>query len=124
MRNLNELNEYRIPIPAQVCLMWDVSPEGDSKCGAFMVKSPLASQAWLRIYASSGTGWDHVSVSLLTRCPRWQEMEYIKRLFFEDDEVAMQLHVTSKDHINIHPNVLHLWRPLNISIPLPSKQLV
>jgi hypothetical protein len=54
---------------------------------------------WLRVLASrddgqgSGMGWDHVSVSTQVRCPTWEEMEFVKRLFFEDGETAMQLHV-------------------------------
>lgn len=123
MRNLDELDRYRVPIPDQMCLLWDVGPQGDSKCGAFMVESPLG-RACLRIYATSDTGWDHVSVSLFNRCPRWQEMQYVKLLFFKEDETAMQLHVPMEDHINVHPYVLHLWRPVNAKIPLPPKALV
>ena len=60
---------------------------------------------------SDGRGWDHVSVSLTTRCPTWDEMEYVRRLFFKDDETVMQLHVPTTDHINQHVFCLHLWRP-------------
>jgi hypothetical protein len=51
-------------------------------------------------------------------------MEWVKRRFFKDSEVAMQLHVTPEDHININPNVLHLWRPHRLVIPLPPKAYV
>lgn len=78
----------------------------------------------LRVIASSGEGWDHVSVSLPGRCPNWPEMEYVKRLFFKDSEAAMQLHVPPDDHINCHPNCLHLWRPLKGEIPRPPAILV
>src|SRR5699024_6188883 len=65
----------------------------------------------LSIVASFGGGWDHVSVSLPNRTPNWAEMEHVKRLFFREDETAMQLHVPTSEHINCHPNCLHLWRP-------------
>jgi len=65
----------------------------------------------MRVMASAGMGWDHVSISRQNRCPNWPEMEHIKRLFFRDDETAMQLHVPPSDHISIHPYCLHLWRP-------------
>jgi hypothetical protein len=38
-------------------------------------------------------------------------MAFVKRLFFRDDETAMQLHVPASDHVNQHPYCLHLWRP-------------
>lgn len=120
MRNLNLLNIYR-----------DCSPEvfnrygsyGDHKTGVFLVKRYTDSLCF-RVIASSEMGWDHVSVSLPARCPTWEEMEHIKRMFFKDDEVAMQLHVTPKEHINVHPYCLHLWRPTDQAIPLPPAIMV
>jgi hypothetical protein len=76
------------------------------------------------VVASHGMGWDHVSVSLRNRCPKWHEMEYVKRLFFKEDETAMQLHVPPAQHINCHPHCLHLWRPQNAAIPLPDPIMV
>lgn len=95
---------------------------GDEKAGMFEIPAPWG--ATLRIIACAGDGWDHVSVSTQRRCPNWHEMEFAKRLFFEDDEIAMQLHVTPADHINVHPYCLHLWRPHGQRIPLPPKEMV
>ena len=79
----------------------------------------------LTVIASDGLGWDHVSVSTKTRCPTWEEMAYVKSLFFRDDETAMQLHVPSKDHRNLHRYCLHLWRPNDgREIPRPDANLV
>lgn len=105
---------------ARVALQGDM---GDKHNGAFVFKSPL-NFGILRVVASSGEGWDHVSVSLTMRCPLWEEMEWIKRMFFKDSEIAYQLHVTPKDHINNHPYTLHLWRPHNKEIPLPPVSFV
>ena len=68
--------------------------------------------------------WDHVSVSREKRVPNWHEMSRIHRMFFKDNEIAMQLHVPSPDHINVHPNCLHLWRSHNEKIPLPPSIFV
>jgi hypothetical protein len=97
--------------------------KGDKDCGAFLIESVI-DNSLLCVIASSASGWDHVSISLRDRCPRWEEMEQIKRLFFKDDEIAMQLHVSVSDHINLHPNVLHLWRPHDVQIPMPPKAMV
>ena len=97
--------------------------EGDDFGGVFMVKMPKDGRV-LRVIASNDEGWDHVSVSLPERCPTWAEMEHVKRLFFRDDEVAFQLHVPPSDHINVHPNCLHIWRPHDVAIPLPPSEFV
>jgi hypothetical protein len=97
---------------------------GDEWNGCFVFKNPFGVNPYLRIIASAGDGWDHVSVSTESRCPTWAEMDWVKRLFFEDFEIAFQLHVTPKDHINIHPNVLHIWRPHKQEIPLPPVRMV
>lgn len=78
----------------------------------------------LRSIASSGDGWDHVSVSLENRCPTWNEMEFVKRSFFHVDECVMQLHVPEAEHVNHMPYCLHLWAPQFMIIPRPPNRLV
>lgn len=117
MKDLTELNAYRRHSPFHG---W----EGDKTCGLFELPSPRTA-ATLRCIASTGDGWDHVSVSLPNRCPNWIEMEHVKRAFFKDDETAMQLHVPASDHINAHPYCLHLWRPNDgRNIPRPPPELI
>lgn len=78
----------------------------------------------LKVIASEGLGWDHVSVSHRSRCPTWSEMTAIRRLFFRDDETVMQLHVPVAAHINVHQFALHLWRPQSEAIPVPPAEMV
>jgi hypothetical protein len=117
MRDLTELDAFR---------RRDVETRlygliGDGTCGVFDISG---SASTLRVIASSDGAWDHVSVSLPNRCPNWGEMELVKRKFFKDEETAMQLHVPVADHISLHPNCLHLWRPQRVEIPLPPKEFV
>ena len=115
MRNLHELDVYRMRGEAvREVYGWD----GDETCGAFTVPSPVDRQP-LVIVASSEGGWDHVSVSRRNRCPNWAEMEHIARLFFRDDETAVQFHVPPSDHINVHDHCLHWWRCQNELFPRP-----
>lgn len=109
MRELNTLGEYAVAL----------GEDG----GAFNVPHHPTG-VLLRVIASNGGGWDHVSVSLPNRTPNWREMEYIKRLFFRENEAAMQIHVPPADHINCHPNCLHLWRPQDTEIPRPPAWMV
>lgn len=120
MRNLSLLDIYRYSGP-DIMALWGWA--GDETCGCFHLPSPV-DQAPMRVIASSEGGWDHVSVSRRNRCPNWTEMEHVKRLFFRDDETAMQLHVPPADHINCHPYCLHLWRPQGIEIPRPPAIMV
>jgi hypothetical protein len=69
-------------------------------------------------------GWEHVSVSLQTRTPTWQEMCFIKDLFWTSEEVVLQYHPTKEDYVNHHPYCLHLWRPNDGQIPTPPPYLV
>lgn len=91
--------------------------------GHFEINSPV-DKAPLRIIASFGLGWDHVSVSRKNRCPNWPEMCFIKDMFFEDDEVVVQYHPSKDNYVNIHSNCLHLWRPQNADIPMPEIRMV
>lgn len=63
--------------------------------------------------------WQHVSVSTRTRCPTWEEMAWVKSLFFEDEEVVVQFHPPRSQYVNHHPFCLHLWKHNALSFPLP-----
>lgn len=96
---------------------------GDDTCGAFVLPSPVDG-CDLRIIASAEAGWDHVSVSREDRCPDWEEMQHIKRLFFKKRETAVQYHVPESDHVNCHPFCLHLWRYQQGEFPRPPASFV
>lgn len=97
--------------------------------GAFEIPSPEVDDAVLFIIASSGFGWEHVSVhcSIGTKeeTPTWDEMCFVKDLFWGEDDVVMQLHPAKKDYVNNHKHTLHLWRPSHgHAIPTPPKEFV
>lgn len=78
----------------------------------------------LVVIASHGGGWDHVSVSIYNRCPTWEEMCFIKDLFFEPEDLVIQYHPPESKQINVFAFCLHLWRPQNEEIPLPPSIFV
>jgi hypothetical protein len=97
---------------------WASSP-GDPS-GAFLLPGPFNID--LRVLAGCGSDeipWEHVSVSTPKRCPNWLEMSYVKDLFFDPEEAVMQLHPPQSQYVNHHPFCLHLWRPLQVTIPMP-----
>lgn len=78
----------------------------------------------LRVIASTGAGWDHVSVSLPDRTPTWEEMQRVRKIFFEDRETVVQIHPPSDMHVNFMPHCLHLWRKLGAEHTLPPVWMI
>lgn len=121
MRDLHELDRYRETRLEKLAHTggWP----GDEAHGCFVIPSVI-DKAVMVVVAANDLGWDHISVSKRNRVPNWLEMSQVHRLFFQADEVAMQLHMPEDQHINIHPYVLHLWRPHGLAIPLPPRIFV
>jgi hypothetical protein len=121
MRDLHNLDLFRI---RDSFVLESYGSYGDGGNGAFIIPVPGQITA-LKVVASNGEGWDHISVSVNgePRTPTWAEMEIAKKAFL-GDVTAMQLHLTAKDHISCHPYTLHIWRPHNRDIPLPPKIMV
>jgi len=93
--------------------------------GAFMM--PINGTAMAHIIASDGGGWQHVSISITSdrgRCPTWDEMAFIARMFWDDDDVLVQYRPAKRDYVNCHPYTLHWWRPMNESVPTPPSIFV
>lgn len=75
--------------------------------------------------ASDGGGWEHVSVHInRSRTPAWEQMCVVKDMFWDEEDLVMQFHPPKSEYINNHPYVLHLWRPVGVSIPLPPSIMV
>ena len=100
----------RHPFPKELDDCRYAGPCGEPN-GHFFLKRV---SAILSVRVSNGGRWDHVSVSLKTRCPTWEEMCFVREKFFADDEWVMQLHPPKSENVNYHPFCLHLWRPQTI----------
>jgi hypothetical protein len=96
--------------------------------GAFLIPSPKITNRRLFIIASDGLGWEHVSIHAQKGeedfTPYWDEMCFVKDLFWDEEDVVMQLHPKKSEYVNNHPNTLHLWRPTGAIIPTPESILV
>lgn len=105
MANWEFLNDHRVkrgPMASSVT---------DGFNGAFM----FAVQGEARCVccvASDGAGWQHVSVSFgqNKKTPSWAVMCAVKDLFWDEDQVVIQLHPPRSQWVNNHPGCLHLWR--------------
>jgi hypothetical protein len=99
--------------------------------GFFFIPHHRISDYEYRIQASDGMKWEHVSISIgpgkrkiATRCPTWEEMCYIKNIFWDKDDCVIQFHPSESEYINMHPFVLHLWKPIDQVIPIPQKIMI
>lgn len=84
------------------CGPWS-SDESFGNNGAFIVNK-------MRIVASDGGDWEHVSVSTKKKIPTWKQMCQIKELFWGDEDCVIQFHPPKSEYVNYHEFTLHLWR--------------
>lgn len=93
--------------------------------GLFAVPIKTAKKRRLfKVMCSNELGWEHVSASLPDRCPTWEEMCKIKALFWDEEDLVVQYHPPKSKYKNLHPNCLHLWRPVTDVIPSPPPCMV
>jgi hypothetical protein len=104
--------------------------------GAFRIPNGPGGRA-LFVVADAGlqgatelAGWEHVSVSIDSESarrkqhlPSWVEMDFIKRLFWDDEECVVQFHPPRSRWVNNMP-VLHLWRSIKGEFPMPHPLLI
>ncbi len=125
---------FRVPEAARITdhpLLGTTRSDGNN--GAFLLDS--CEPGWeLVLIASDGTEepelpqWEHVSIRAQrreqSRVPNWREMCFVKDLCWDGEDVVMQLHPKKSEYVNCHPHVLHLWRPVNATIPTPPSIFV
>lgn len=104
--------------------------------GTFIL--PVNARTRLYIISSDGTltpgiEWEHVSVHVKyrnqkgivrMRIPTWEEMCYVKDLFWDPEETVVQFHPPRSEWVSYHDFVLHLWRHKSIELPRPPSSLV
>lgn len=97
----------------------------DGNNGQFIVRSLKLKKAIL-CQASDACEWEHVSAHVIERCPTWDEMCFIKDLFWDSEDCVIQIHPPKSEYVNNHPFCLHLWRPWdgNFLIAMPPRELV
>lgn len=124
------LDRYRLPgttfLPA--------TPRG-ATYGAFQVAAPTGAMLYV---ISSGEasedvglelpgdcrGFEHVSVSHPKRCPTWEEMEFVRHLFWGPEEAVIQIHPPESVKVNYHKTCLHLWRDTTRDVRIPGARLL
>lgn len=106
--------------------------EAGEKRGMFLAMPGPCGER-LTIVADDGTderepdvllGWEHVSVSIGRRMPNWLEMDFVKRLFWNDEQCVVQYHAPRSQWVNNMSTCLHMWRWTRGEFPMPDSLLV
>ena len=69
----------------------------------------------LEIITSVQFGWEHLSMVIITpdldtRIPTYEEMVFAKGLFWEENEICIEVHPKKSEYVNINPDCLHIWK--------------
>lgn len=127
MRKLTHLEKYRQTDAEKDLYGVDWNGYEDDRLYNGIFKVYVEGRSF-HVIASTGGGWDHVSVSPCNvkrnKCPTWEEMSAIKDMFFEPEECVVQYHPAKAEYVNNHPLCLHLWRPQETELPAPPKLFV
>ena len=74
------------------------------------------------------SGWEHVVVEAVTKdgtgLPSWDDMCFIKDLFWEPEDVVIQIHPKRSEYVNDNPYALHLWRHVTETFLTPPMEIV
>lgn len=118
--DLSHVEKYRIKIgrlASTAAYGWN---------GAFVLPYPHVTRSELLVVVSDQMGWEHASVSVFaeTRTPTWDEMCYVKNLFWLPEEAVIQVHPPESQYIRDCPFALHMWRPVAGKMRLPPSFMV
>ena len=135
--NEGELNKWRfkgMPFPNTPDMLTD---------GAFQIPYKAGTNIAFFVIATHGTcdpmikspdeAWEHMSARAFDeahtqnpkeRQPTWDEMCYLKDLFWHPEECVVQFHPPKSVYVNSHPNVLHLWRKHGVNQETPPLRYV
>lgn len=74
---------------------------------------------FVSVHAIDGKDWLHVSISRRTTMPTYADLVYVKRHWVGEDRHAVMVLPPASEHVNLHPNCLHLFCCLD-GHPLPE----
>lgn len=110
--------EYQIPLTGKIPPGWRVTGyrvdgirwQNDKK--KMIVIASIAVE-------QDGKHWVHLSMSHYKRVPTYEELTYLKRHWVGEDRKCVMVFPEKAKHVNINPNVLHLFCCLD-GDPLPD----
>ena len=106
-----EIDMFKVPEENRLTTGIMGSDKSYGRNGVFIIDRKVKR---FQCIASDEEGWEHVSVTVyigfIDRTPTWDEMCFIKDIFWSESDLVVQLHPPKSNYINKHEYVLHLWR--------------
>lgn len=97
--------EIELALPVE----WIPSPETNNILKFFSLLGGL--QVAINAFGYKGNIWIHASISHPDRLPTYHELCSLKEVVFGKQGICAQVFEAAENHVNIHPNCLHLWGP-------------
>lgn len=85
--------------------------------GYFLV--PYKEEFLLCLISDSG-GWDHVNISLPARTPNWEEIEFVRDIFFDAQDIVVIYSPPRLFPYVTNPFHIHMWRRQGHQFPIPN----
>jgi hypothetical protein len=102
---------FKVPEKYRVIIGPLKSSESDGNNGCFTVKR---NGFQYNIIATDFGKDEHVSVHITVgktqKTPTWEQMCFVKDLFWGKEDTVVQYHPPESQYVNVHEHVLHLWR--------------
>lgn len=109
--NLQDIVGYRALTATAIPKGWNCIGVFKGMAMVYMHKSGLRVLVSIAEMAN-GTQWTHASCIREDRLPSWEDLKAVKRWFIGNDRAAVQTLPKEADYVNVHPNCLHLWAPM------------
>lgn len=97
---------------------WRMVVEGDDG-GQWLNDRRQQSMIWSVAIELDNHPWLHASTAYPHQMPTYDDLVMLRDWVATEDESAYQVFPPRAEHVNIHPNALHLWIPLGHR-PLPD----
>ena len=109
MRDKEEFEKFRIPDDKGEMIKLRIP----GYIGAYRIQTK--GRAYLVIASIDNGLREHISISHknLKIWPTWQELVFIKDIFFKDEEECYQVFPKKSEYVNIRSNCFHIWRDIN-----------
>lgn len=122
MKELSEFEKYAIDI--------GLGPAISLHSGSFLYPMENDKNAFI-ISTKDRRGWNHVSIHLqndlgecITKVPSHEDMQVIRNLFFNSEDLVQEFHPEKKDYINNHSYTLHLWESTEEKVEKPNSNIL
>lgn len=127
---------FKIPLQHKFTIGPMAYKDGDGNNGFFAIPFKKGHgkhgkhKYFMMCIASDRHGWDRVSCypmdekgNTIPRTPIFEEMEAVKKYFWDDSDSVIQFHSLNTDEQQ-NPYMLHIWRPQLAIFPTPPKEAI